>query len=120
MSLSSEPSTALHSKYFPLSPSLEHGANIVCTIGMHSTKESVVKKMIANGMNVARINMTHAKHADVIKIVDFIREEAARQGKEQLMRPFIHMILHKLAFLASSRMLKRGSLFILKVVMLVS
>jgi pyruvate kinase len=35
---------------------------IVCTIGPSSEKEEVLRELIINGMNVARLNFSHGSH----------------------------------------------------------
>lgn len=53
---------------------------IVCTLGPSSEKESVMRKMIASGMNVARLNFshgTHENHGKLIRTVRKISEEVA-------------------------------------------
>ncbi|MBT7123033.1 MAG: pyruvate kinase, partial [Clostridia bacterium] len=37
---------------------------IICTIGPVSEKEPMMRKLVENGMNVARLNFSHANHAE--------------------------------------------------------
>ena len=37
---------------------------IVCTLGQATDDENVLKQLIINGMNVARINMSHQSHSE--------------------------------------------------------
>jgi len=46
---------------------------IVCTIGPASDKKAVLKKLIQNGMNVARLNFSHNVHAYHLKAIKSIR-----------------------------------------------
>ena len=47
---------------------------IICTIGPASKKTTILKKLHKAGMNVARINMSHATHNDAKKIIDSINQ----------------------------------------------
>lgn len=46
---------------------------IVCTIGPASWSKPVMEKMIANGMNVARVNAAFADRADLQKIEELVK-----------------------------------------------
>ncbi|EYE88594.1 pyruvate kinase [Fervidicella metallireducens AeB] len=51
---------------------------IVCTIGPTSQNEEVLKKLIENGLNAARLNFshgTHEEHGERIKVIKKLREE---------------------------------------------
>ncbi len=51
---------------------------IVCTIGPASASPKVLKQMIVNGMNIARINFAHGDHDGhraVIKTIRSVSEE---------------------------------------------
>lgn len=49
-------------------------AKIVATIGPASAAKPVLRKMIKEGMNVARINFSHSNHEDAAEIVNNIRD----------------------------------------------
>ncbi len=53
-------------------------ARVVCTIGPSSSDPAIIRRLIQNGMNIARLNFshgTHEKHREVIKNVRAIAEE---------------------------------------------
>lgn len=50
---------------------------IVCTLGPASASPAVIKKMIVNGMNVARLNFSHGTHEDHGKKIRMIRDISA-------------------------------------------
>jgi pyruvate kinase len=43
---------------------------IICTIGPATETISALKKLHNNGMNVARINMSHATHKSAKAVID--------------------------------------------------
>ena len=47
---------------------------IICTIGPATEKLTALRKLHSNGMNVARINMSHATHKSAKLIIDRIRK----------------------------------------------
>ena len=55
---------------------------IVCTIGPASSSEELIRKMIMNGMNVARLNFSHGTHSEHQEKIDIIRDVS-----EELNRP---------------------------------
>jgi len=46
---------------------------IICTIGPASSSETVLRKMMAAGMDVARLNFSHGKTADLARTIETIR-----------------------------------------------
>ena len=54
---------------------------IVCSIGPASNEADVMEQMVLAGMNVARINFTHATLEERIKAVESVREVRKRTGK---------------------------------------
>ena len=47
---------------------------IICTIGPASNSVQVMSKMVNNGMDCARINLSHATREDILKTIDVIRK----------------------------------------------
>ncbi len=58
---------------------------IICTIGPATESLSALRKLYENGMNVARINMSHATHKSAKVIIDRInkinKEQKIQSGK---------------------------------------
>ena len=54
---------------------------IICSLGPSSYDKEVIKAMVLNGMDTARINFSHAKKDDVIKVIEDIKE-VRKQGKK--------------------------------------
>ncbi|MHC4996668.1 MAG: pyruvate kinase, partial [Planctomycetota bacterium] len=54
---------------------------IVATIGPATDSEDKIERLILGGMNVARLNMSHATHEKTTEHVRLIRELSARHGK---------------------------------------
>ena len=54
---------------------------IIATIGPSTSKYSDLKSLHAAGMNVARINMSHASHSDAINIINSINKINQLQSK---------------------------------------
>ncbi|KAG0602608.1 hypothetical protein M758_10G026900 [Ceratodon purpureus] len=55
-------------------PSFQRKTKIVCTIGPTSDTKEMIWKLAAEGMNVARLNMSHGDHASHKKVIDLVRE----------------------------------------------
>ncbi len=55
---------------------------VIATIGPKSENEEVLSKMIAAGLNVARMNFSHCTPEEYRKRVEIIKREASKQGKE--------------------------------------
>ena len=47
---------------------------IVCTLGPASNSEPVIKQMLLNGLNVARLNFSHGSHEDHAKTIETFRK----------------------------------------------
>ncbi len=54
---------------------------IVATIGPASSNPATIRRMLAAGMTVARINFSHGDHQTHIETVKMIRQVAAAEGK---------------------------------------
>ncbi len=57
---------------------LKKKTKIVCTIGPSSENEAVLKELIANGLNVCRLNFSHGSHPEHQAKIDLIK----KVGKE--------------------------------------
>ncbi|MFH1047762.1 MAG: pyruvate kinase [Patescibacteria group bacterium] len=54
---------------------------IVCTIGPASWNKETIKKMVDEGMNVARLNFSHGAHEEHAEMIRMIREVADETGE---------------------------------------
>ncbi len=54
---------------------------IVCTIGPATGSPVVMEKLLAAGMDVARLNFAHGDYAEHAGFISALRETAARLGK---------------------------------------
>lgn len=55
---------------------------IICSIGPASCSPDVMEKMVISGMNVARINFSHATLEEKIGVVESVREVRNRTGEQ--------------------------------------
>ena len=53
---------------------------IICSIGPASSSVEVMEQLVLNGMNCARINMSHATEEDIEKTINTVREVRRRTG----------------------------------------
>ncbi|HVO58268.1 MAG TPA: pyruvate kinase [Dongiaceae bacterium] len=56
-------------------------SKIVCTIGPASREPRILKRLIEAGMDVARMNFSHGRHADHLLCIETLRNTAARLGR---------------------------------------
>ncbi len=54
---------------------------IVCTIGPASSSDEVLDRLVAAGMDVARLNFSHGTHAEHAAVIRRLREGEARWGR---------------------------------------
>jgi len=76
----SNPALACHSKEYPLAFPLNK-TKIVATIGPASRSHQILTKMIAAGMNVARLNFSHGSKASHAETIQRIRNAAGAAGR---------------------------------------
>jgi pyruvate kinase len=55
-------------------------AKIICTIGPATNTAERIRQLIQAGMRIARLNFSHATHADHAKVIRIIRDESKRLG----------------------------------------
>ena len=53
---------------------------IICSIGPASNNVEVMEQLVLNGMNCARINMSHSNEEEILKIIDIVREVRKKTG----------------------------------------
>ena len=54
---------------------------IVCTLGPQSNSPELIARLLAAGMDVARVNFSHGVHADHAATIARVREQAAAAGR---------------------------------------
>ena len=54
---------------------------IVCTLGPSSNTEDVIRNLMIEGMDVARLNFSHGSHEDKLKIVEIVKKVRAELHK---------------------------------------
>ena len=64
-------------------PIVRRKTKIVCTIGPSTNTREMIWKLAENGMNVARMNMSHGDHASHQKVIDLVKEYNA-QSKDNV------------------------------------
>ncbi|KAK0590662.1 hypothetical protein LWI29_030090 [Acer saccharum] len=72
------PFELLNSEHTPegaiVSPNARRKTKIVCTIGPSTSSREMIWKLAEDGMNVARLNMSHGDHASHQKTIDLVKE----------------------------------------------
>ena len=53
---------------------------IICTLGPATDAPGVLEELIKNGMNVARFNFSHGKHADMKARLERLKEAREKLG----------------------------------------
>lgn len=53
---------------------------IICTIGPASSEEDMLRQLMLNGMNVARLNFSHGTHAEKLEVVNRIKKLRSELG----------------------------------------
>eukprot|EP01018_Ginkgo_biloba_P032987 Gb_25408 [translate_table: standard] len=61
-------------------PSIQRKTKIVCTIGPSTSTPEMIRKLAEEGMNVARMNMSHGDHASHKKVIDLVKEYNAQSA----------------------------------------
>jgi len=88
---------------------------IVCTIGPASESRETLGRMIANGMNVARLNFAHGDFESHRKMMDNVRAAAAAVGRRVTIMADLPGPKIRIGHLAQEPIeLKRGQSFILQ------
>ena len=54
---------------------------IICSIGPSSTDADIMEQMVLNGMNVARINFSHATKEEIKNVLSSVDEVSKRTGR---------------------------------------
>ena len=56
-------------------------AKIVCTLGPATASPEIIKNLVAAGMNVARLNLSHGEQADHARSYEMVRAASDESGK---------------------------------------
>ena len=54
---------------------------IICTLGPNADDRAVMKKLVENGMNVARFNFSHGTHEEQKKRMDMLKDVREEVGR---------------------------------------
>ena len=54
---------------------------IVCTLGPASQGRAELDRLVAAGMDVARVNFSHGTHAEHAEVIRLVREGEVRWGR---------------------------------------
>jgi len=60
---------------------MDRRTKIVCTLGPASTEPDVIRRMVAAGMDVARMNFSHGTHEEHATRIRRVREAAEAEGR---------------------------------------
>lgn len=60
---------------------MERKTKIVCTLGPAVDSDEMIEKMILTGMNVARLNFSHANHDEHLERIERVRRVAKKLGR---------------------------------------
>ena len=60
---------------------MDRRAKIVATLGPASASEEVLQRLLASGVDVVRLNMSHGTHEDHRRLIRRLRSQARQQGR---------------------------------------
>ncbi|MDC7109947.1 pyruvate kinase [Corynebacterium pseudodiphtheriticum] len=60
---------------------MDRRTKIVCTLGPAVASQEAISGLVADGMNVARLNFSHGEHEDHQRNYEWVRQAAAKSGK---------------------------------------
>lgn len=60
---------------------MSRSTKIVATIGPSSNSPAMLEKLLASGVDIARLNFSHGTHADHAQVVQNLRQAASRLGR---------------------------------------
>ena len=60
---------------------MKRRTKIVCTLGPASSDQPTIRRLIAAGMDVARLNFSHGSHDDHRRMIGYVREAAEAAGR---------------------------------------
>ena len=65
----------------PSSSQIRRKAKIVCTLGPASSTPAMIRELIRNGMDVARLNFSHGTQEEKARLITAVREAAVAENK---------------------------------------
>lgn len=60
---------------------MDRRTKIVCTLGPATTDPDTIQRLVAAGMDVARLNFSHGSHEEHIQRIERVREAAEEEGR---------------------------------------
>ncbi|WP_454980002.1 pyruvate kinase, partial [Corynebacterium propinquum] len=60
---------------------MDRRTKIVCTLGPAVASQEAISGLVADGMNVARLNFSHGEHEDHQRNYEWVRQASAESGK---------------------------------------